>query len=68
MSTQRIYFVDNSIGEVSLVRADNQASARNFIARQQIEVRLATQQDLVDLVGAGCPVLETRGQPEEVEA
>ena len=67
MSTQRIYFVDNS-GEVSLVRADNQAAARNFVARQQIGVRLATQQDLVDLVGAGCTVLETRGQPEEVEA
>jgi hypothetical protein len=67
MSTKRIYTVEDGV-EVSLVRADTQAAARNFIARARIKVRLATQQDLVDLVGAGCTVLETRGQPEEVEA
>jgi hypothetical protein len=55
MSETRIYRVAN--GEsVRLVRGTHQASVLRHVARQAYDVRVATQDDLERLLGAGVKV------------
>ena len=52
---QRIYLV--TIGDnTRMVRASSQAQAVTHVARSMITVRLASQDDIVEKIGAGIPV------------
>lgn len=68
MSTQtRIYLVtDTESGKKRLVRASNQPQAVRYAARNKFSVEVAGQDDLVSLVGTGCPV-EEAGADEQPE-
>jgi nitrogen-specific signal transduction histidine kinase len=56
---KRIYSVLNTAtNEISLIRAANTLQARNAAAKNTFQVSLATQDDLVSLVSAGCPVVD----------
>lgn len=66
---KRIYAVTNTAtGSIQLIRAANTVQARNAAAKNTFEVKLATQDDLVDLVSAGCPVVDAVDAPAEQEA
>jgi len=58
-TTTRIYIVTSKVWtadqppESRLVRAANQAQARNHVARETLISEVASQDDLVRLVGAG---------------
>ncbi|MFB3910468.1 MAG: hypothetical protein ACE15D_18920 [Candidatus Eisenbacteria bacterium] len=59
----RIYVVTNkATGQHRLVRAANSIQARNHVARESFGVLLASQDDLVRLVGSGQTV-EAAGAP-----
>jgi hypothetical protein len=57
-AANRIYKVVNGTA-VSLVRAPNKVAARNHVARESISVKVATQDDLIEL--AGTVKVETAG-------
>jgi hypothetical protein len=58
VSQQRIYLAVHGESK-RLIRAATPAAARNHIARDSIQVSVATQDDIVDMVSAGRAVEET---------
>lgn len=60
---RRIYVVESG-GERMLIRAANGPQARNHAARSTFAVRLASQEDLVELVSAGVPIENAGADPE----
>ncbi len=66
-ANQRIYVATH--GEAKrLIRAHSPAAARNHIARHTIAVEVASQDDIVQLVSAGCLVEETASAPVQLQA
>lgn len=67
MSTAtRIYIATH--GEAKrLIRATSQAVARNHIARDSIQVEVASQDDLVRMISGGWVVEETSNAPAQKE-
>jgi hypothetical protein len=59
---RRIYVVNGS----RLVKAYGQQAARNLVARDTINVELASQETLIELIGRGVKV-ETTDAPEQTE-
>jgi hypothetical protein len=58
-AARRIYLVENKAAEEQhLVRAASQAQALGHVVRNDIDVRVATQDDLVALAGNGTKVEE----------
>jgi|PlaIllAssembly_1097288.scaffolds.fasta_scaffold00380_5 cytoplasmic iron level regulating protein YaaA (DUF328/UPF0246 family) len=52
-SKKRVYIVTTEAGETMLVKAFTPMRARNHVARNAYKVRLATHEELVDLVANG---------------
>jgi len=53
--SKHIYLIEIG-GEHRLVEANNKQVARNYVAERMMTVSLATQQELVELVGSGTKV------------
>lgn len=73
MSSERIYLVSVNaanpmVGDNKLVRAANQAQAIRHVARGIIKAKVASQNDLVTLVGHGVAVETASAEPETAEA
>lgn len=65
---QRIYVVREAFRmHARLVRAPNAAQALRHVASQTLEVEVASQQTLVDLVAAGT-IVEDSGRADVVES
>lgn len=62
----KIYVISSNSG-VRLVRAPNKVQALSFVASQELTVRAATQDDLVEYLGKG-KVVETIPAVEKPEA
>lgn len=63
----RIYHIESpDTGTIRLVRATNQPAAVRHVARD-LQVRVASQDDLVDALAAGVKV-ETAGEQAEQQA
>ena len=61
----RPYVVTNrATGVQRLVRAPNQAQARNFVARDQYAVDVASANDAIDLIAAGVKVEDATAEIE----
>lgn len=57
MTARRTYLIRNTeTGVERLVRAANAASARNHVARDTLDVRVATQDQLIALLTAEAPI------------
>ena len=54
---KRIYLVTHQL-DTYLVEAGNKVAAVNFIARQDIKASVASQLELVEMIGAGAKVLK----------
>lgn len=53
--SKHIYLIEIG-GKHRLVEANNKQVARNYVAERMMTVSLATQQELVELVGSGTKV------------
>lgn len=65
--SNRIYVVSDSSQDPvkhRLIRAGNNAQARNFAARNQFTVDVAGQQTLVDLLASGVEVEDASAEPQ----
>lgn len=63
-SKVRIYAVTGESGKARLVTAANQTIARNHVVKETIEVHVASQSELVALIGQGVQV-EVAGDENE---
>lgn len=62
----RIYLVsDEDTATKRLVRASTQAQATHHAARSRFDVKVASQDDLVNLIASGVKVEEAGAQPAE---
>ena len=61
----RIYLIASNRG-VRLVRAAHRAQALSFVASQELNVRVASQEDLVKHLAEGKPI-ETVAAPDQVK-
>jgi len=66
VSKQRIYLAKHGESK-RLIRASTPTAARNYIARDSIQVEVATQDDLVNMIGIGRVVEETTEEPVQME-
>ena len=66
MANQRIYLVGTPDNKVRLVRATIRQQAVAHVANTMLTVRVASQDDLVNALGAGIPIEEYH-QPEQQE-
>lgn len=65
MTTKRIYVVQKAGTEQRrLIRASNVAQARNHVARDTLQVAVASQDELVSLVSGGARVEDAGEQVE----
>ena len=64
MGTKRIYLVTQGL-ETSLIEAGNKVAAVNFLARKTIKASVASQLELVEMIGAGAKVLKAGNEGEE---
>ena len=64
MGTKRIYLVTQGL-ETSLIEAGNNVAAVNFLARKTIKASVASQLELVEMIGAGAKVLRAGNESEE---
>jgi len=66
MAATRVYTVTNkATGEQMLVRSVSRASARSTALRDAYAVELASQEDLIALVGKGVQVIEAQSEADE---
>ena len=66
MSATRIYLVTNqATGAKCLAKATNQASALRAVTTAQFRVEVASQEALVELIGAGAQVIDATKVPDE---
>ncbi len=65
-TAKRIYIVTNTgggpVAKSRLVKAASAAAARNYVARSSINVSVASQDELVAMLGDGI-VVEPRAEP-----
>jgi hypothetical protein len=66
MATQRIYLVGTPSGETRLVRASVRSQALSHVANSMLNLRVATQDDLVEAISKGCSV-ENAKAPDQME-
>lgn len=66
MATQRIYLVTQPDGTPRLVRASVRSQALSHVASSLLGIHVATQDDLVDLLGSGVKV-ESARSPDQME-
>lgn len=52
-ATRPYIVVNTATGDKRLIQASNQAQARNFVARNQYSVEVASGNDVIELMGAG---------------
>lgn len=64
--SKRIYLATHGESK-RLIRANNPAAARNHIARDSIQVSVASQDDIVEMVSSGRKVEETGNEPVQKE-
>jgi hypothetical protein len=64
--SQRIYIVYMPNNEVRLVRASVRSQALSHVANSMLNIRVASQDDLVDAIGKGLSV-ENAKAPEQLE-
>ena len=62
--TKRIYLVTHDL-ETYLIEAGNKVAAINFVARKNIKASVASQLELVEMIGAGAKVLKAGNESEE---
>lgn len=65
--SKRIYAVTDQAGGISLIKTTNKSSAIRTVAEKTIKAEVATQDQLVTLIGAGHKVQEVgevQGEPE----
>jgi len=69
MSDTRIYLVidreHSEQAERRLVRAKDRHKAQRWVVRQRFEVRVPTQDELVELIEAGTPIERAADLPED---
>jgi len=69
MNKTRIYFLRATSGDLSLIRAQSPAAAvRHWAASMLADVHVATQDDIVAALGAGCAVEDAGEDREEPDA
>lgn len=56
MAQKRIYLVGMPDGKARLVKASLRQQALSYVANDLLTVQVATQDDLVTMLGAGVPV------------
>lgn len=66
MATQRIYLVTQPDGARRLIKASIRSQALSHVASTLLGIHVATQDDLVDLLGAGVKV-ESARSPDQLE-
>lgn len=66
MATQRIYLVGTPDNGKRLVKATLRQQALSHVANSMFTIRVATQDDLVDAIGAGVQVEQYKA-PEQLE-
>ena len=64
--SQRIYIVYMPNNETRLVRATVRSQALSHVANSMLNIRVASQEDLVDAIGKGLSV-ENAKAPEQLE-
>ena len=64
--TQRIYIVGMPNNEIRLIRATVRSQALSHVANSMLNIRVASQEDLVDAIGKGLSV-ENAKAPEQLE-
>jgi hypothetical protein len=63
--TRRVYRVASSrTGDEWLVRAHNAAQAIRHVVRGEFHAAVASQETLIEMLGAGARVLDTNDEPE----
>jgi hypothetical protein len=63
--TRRVYRVASSrTGDEWLVRAHNAAQAIRHVVRGEFHAAVASQETLIEMLGAGAKVLDTNDEPE----
>lgn len=67
MSKQRIYHIESRDNSIHLVRATSPAVARSYMARNEFEIRVASQDDIVSAVTDGVIVQEATEGPVQME-
>lgn len=64
--TQRIYIVGMPNNEIRLIRATVRSQALSHVANSMLNIRVASQEDLVEAIGKGLSV-ENAKAPEQLE-
>ena len=64
--SQRIYIVGMPNNEIRLIRATVRSQAFSHVANSMLNIRVASQEDLVDAIGKGLSV-ENAKAPEQLE-
>ena len=64
--SQRIYIVGMPNNEIRLIRATVRSQALSHVANSMLNIRVASQEDLVDAIGKGLSV-ENAKAPEQLE-
>ncbi len=65
MAKTRIYLVTDLQGNATLVDAMTPAQARGYVTRKQYAIRVATQQQLVDMLSTGAKVQRAADHEDE---
>lgn len=65
MKTEQRLYVAEQGGTKRLIRAANPAVVRNHVARDTIQVKVATTMEVFELAQAGAKVEETSAEPAQ---